>query len=112
SPDIDFVCRNEFDYTCLDLARGKVYDRIKGLSYRANDGAIRHTPDREQIQHLDGLPSVLPVYSRDLNIEKYFVGFLLHPYISFYTGRGCPARCTFCLWPQTIGGHSYRTKSA
>ena len=111
SPDLDFVCRNEFDYTCLDLARGKVYDRIKGLSYRANDGAIRHTPDREQLRDLDGLPSVLPVYRRDLNIEKYFVGYLLHPYISFYTGRGCTARCTFCLWPQTIGGHSYRTRS-
>jgi hopanoid biosynthesis associated radical SAM protein HpnJ len=112
SPDLDFVCRNEFDYTCLDLARGKVYDRIKGLSYRANDGAIRHTPDREPLQDLDGLPSVLPVYRRALNIEKYFVGYLLHPYISFYTGRGCSARCTFCLWPQTIGGHSYRTRSA
>ncbi len=111
SPEIDFVCRNEFDYTCVDLARGMDYDRIKGLSYRANDGSIRHTPDREQLRDLDGLPSVLPVYSRDLDINKYFVGYLLHPYISFYTGRGCTARCTFCLWPQTIGGHSYRTKS-
>jgi radical SAM superfamily enzyme YgiQ (UPF0313 family) len=29
-----------------------------------------------------------------------------------YTGRGCPAQCTFCLWPQTIGGHKYRVRSA
>ena len=36
---------------------------------------------------------------------------LLHPYVSFYTGRGCPAKCSFCLWPQTIGGHQYRAKS-
>jgi radical SAM superfamily enzyme YgiQ (UPF0313 family) len=28
-----------------------------------------------------------------------------------YTGRGCPSRCTFCLWPQTIGGHKYRSRS-
>jgi radical SAM superfamily enzyme YgiQ (UPF0313 family) len=28
-----------------------------------------------------------------------------------YTGRGCPAQCTFCLWPQTIGGHKYRVRS-
>ncbi|MFZ2447082.1 MAG: hopanoid biosynthesis associated radical SAM protein HpnJ [Syntrophobacteraceae bacterium] len=111
APVIDFVCRNEFDYTCVDLARGKAYDQINGLSYRANDGAIRHTPDRKQCEDLDALPSVLPVYSRDLSIEKYFVGYLLHPYISFYTGRGCQAKCTFCLWPQTIGGHSYRTRS-
>jgi hopanoid biosynthesis associated radical SAM protein HpnJ len=111
STKIDFVCRNEFDYTCIDLAQGKAYDRIKGLSYRANGGGIRHTPDREPLQDLDSLPSVLPVYSRDLDIGKYFVGYLFHPYVSFYTGRGCLARCTFCLWPQTIGGHSYRVRS-
>jgi radical SAM superfamily enzyme YgiQ (UPF0313 family) len=29
-----------------------------------------------------------------------------------YTGRGCPAQCAFCLWPQTIGGRQYRTRSA
>src|SRR5262249_6583762 len=38
-------------------------------------------------------------------------GYLKHPYISFYTGRGCKSRCTFCLWPQTIGGHRYRTRT-
>jgi radical SAM superfamily enzyme YgiQ (UPF0313 family) len=31
--------------------------------------------------------------------------------VSFYTGRGCKSRCTFCLWPQTVGGHRYRTRS-
>src|ERR1700748_181515 len=31
--------------------------------------------------------------------------------MSFYTGRGCKSRCTFCLWPQTIGGHKYRVRS-
>jgi radical SAM superfamily enzyme YgiQ (UPF0313 family) len=31
--------------------------------------------------------------------------------VSVYTGRGCKSRCTFCLWPQTIGGHNYRTRS-
>ena len=35
----------------------------------------------------------------------------MHPYVSLYTGRGCPAQCTFCLWPQTIGGHKYRVRS-
>jgi radical SAM superfamily enzyme YgiQ (UPF0313 family) len=54
---------------------------------------------------------VADVYKRDLQIEKYFIGYLLHPYISMYTGRGCPAQCTFCLWPQTIGGHKYRVRS-
>lgn len=61
---------------------------------------------------MDVLPWVADVYKRDLEIEKYFIGYLLHPYISMYTGRGCPAQCTFCLWPQTIGGHKYRVRSA
>jgi radical SAM superfamily enzyme YgiQ (UPF0313 family) len=44
-------------------------------------------------------------------MENYFIGYLKHPYISIYTGRGCKSRCTFCLWPQTVGGHRYRTRS-
>src|SRR5262249_32910044 len=50
-------------------------------------------------------------YKRDLKVENYFSGYLKHPYVSFYTGRGCKSRCTFCLWPQTIGGHRYRVRS-
>jgi radical SAM superfamily enzyme YgiQ (UPF0313 family) len=60
---------------------------------------------------MDGLPFVAPVYKRDLNIENYFIGYLKHPYVSFYTGRGCRSKCTFCLWPQTVGGHRYRVRS-
>ena len=43
--------------------------------------------------------------------RKYYNGYLLHPYVSWYTGRGCTAKCTFCLWPHTIGGHIFRHKS-
>ncbi len=60
---------------------------------------------------MDSLPFVTPIYKRDLKIENYFIGYLKHPYISIYTGRGCKSRCTFCLWPQTVGGHRYRTRS-
>ena len=111
NPIIDFVCRNEFDYTCKEVAEGKDLANITGLSYRDEDGKIIHNQERELIHDWDAMPSVLPVYSRDLDIKKYFIGYLLHPYISFYTGRGCPAKCSFCLWPQTIGGHNYRAKS-
>ncbi len=58
------------------------------------------------------MPWVTPVYKRDLDIERYNVPFLKHPYVSFYTGRGCPALCTFCLWLQTISGHRWRLRSA
>jgi radical SAM superfamily enzyme YgiQ (UPF0313 family) len=60
---------------------------------------------------MDRLPFVVDVYRRDLRIEDYFIGWMRHPYVSLYTGRGCKSRCTFCLWPQTIGGHRYRVRS-
>lgn len=111
APILDFVCRHEFDYTCQELAQGKPYSEIKGLSYRDANRTIQRTEDRELVPDWDAMPSVLPTYHQNLTIENYFIGYLLHPYVSFYTGRGCPAKCTFCLWPQTIGGHKYRTKS-
>lgn len=111
SGSIDWVGRKEFDYTCKEVAEGRALSSIAGLSYRDKEGKVRHNPERELIPNMDALPWVADVYKRDLQIEKYFIGYLLHPYVSLYTGRGCPAQCTFCLWPQTIGGHKYRVRS-
>jgi radical SAM superfamily enzyme YgiQ (UPF0313 family) len=44
-------------------------------------------------------------------VTKYNVPFLLHPYVALYSTRGCPAQCTFCLWPQTLSGHAWRKRS-
>jgi hopanoid biosynthesis associated radical SAM protein HpnJ len=108
---IDFVARNEFDFTVKEVAEGRDFKDIKGLSWRDSQGGIVHNPEREILMDMDQLPWVTPVYKRDLTIEKYFGGYLKHPYVSFYTGRGCKSRCTFCLWPQTVGGHKYRVRS-
>lgn len=110
SAAIDFVARNEFDYTLLDIANGMPFAEVDGISYKV-DGKPVHNRERAIIHDMDKLPSVIDVYHRDLVVEDYFIGYLLHPYVSFYTGRGCKSRCTFCLWPQTIGGHVYRTRS-
>ena len=112
SPAIDWVGRKEFDFTCKEVAEGRDLATIDGLSYRNAEGRIVHNKERELIQNMDVLPWVADVYKRDLRIENYFIGYLLHPYLSLYTGRGCPAQCSFCLWPQTIGGHRYRVRSA
>ncbi len=111
APVIDFVARNEFDFTIKDVADDVPLSQIKGISYRNSEGVIVHNEDREVLANMDLLPWVTPVYKRDLDVQKYYGGYLLHPYISFYTGRGCKSRCTFCLWPQTVGGHNYRTRS-
>ncbi|WP_062604923.1 hopanoid biosynthesis associated radical SAM protein HpnJ [Caballeronia calidae] len=108
---IDFVCREEFDYTCKELAEGKPFASIRGLSYRLPDGSIEHNEARPILEDMDELPFVAPIYKRDLKIENYFIGYLNYPYVSIYTGRGCRSRCTFCLWPQTVGGHRYRVRS-
>jgi hopanoid biosynthesis associated radical SAM protein HpnJ len=108
---IDFVTAKDYDFTVRDVAQGKDFAEIAGLCYRDNSGGIQETAARTTLTDMDELPFVTPVYHRDLKIENYFIGYLKHPYISFYSGRGCKSRCTFCLWPQTIGGHKYRTRS-
>jgi hopanoid biosynthesis associated radical SAM protein HpnJ len=107
---IDFVVRKEFDYAVVDYAKGKPLAEIPGISYLA-DGQVVHNPDAPQIQDLDALPHVTDVYRRDLDVTRYNVPFLLNPYVSLYTTRGCPAQCTFCLWPQTLSGHPWRKRS-
>src|SRR5436305_626417 len=111
APVVNYVARNEFDFTIKDVAEGIPLKDISGISYRDRRGIIQHNPDRPMIENMDALPFVTPVYKRDLEIENYFIGYLKHPYVSLYTGRGCKSRCTFCLWPQTVGGHRYRTRS-
>ncbi|QDH16652.1 hopanoid biosynthesis associated radical SAM protein HpnJ [Swingsia samuiensis] len=108
---IDFVARNEFDFTIKEIAEGKPLAEVDGITWRNEKGEVIANKDRAMIEDMDSLPFVTEVYKRDLNINDYFIGYLKHPYISIYTGRGCKSRCTFCLWPQTVGGHRYRTRS-
>ncbi len=108
---IDWVARNEFDFTVREVAEGRDLAGIDGLSWRNPAGVIAHNRDRAILEDMDQLPFVTEVYKRDLRIEDYFIGYLKHPYVSLYTGRGCKSRCTFCLWPQTVGGHRYRVRS-
>ena len=110
APALSFVARNEFDFTIQEVAQGRPLSTIRGLSYRVN-GHVEHGAERPTIEDMNALPFVTPVYKRDLTVENYAIGYLRHPYVSLYTGRGCRSKCTFCLWPQTVGGHRYRTRS-
>ncbi len=109
---IDFVTIKEFDYTVTEFAMGKPLAEIAGVCFLDENGTYVRTADRPPIHDLDALPWATEVYARDLDYKKYNVPFLLNPYISFYSSRGCPALCTFCMWPQTISGHPWRTRSA
>jgi radical SAM superfamily enzyme YgiQ (UPF0313 family) len=108
---LDFICRREFDYSVVEFAQGKPMNEILGISYKLGDKIV-HNPDRPQIEDLNAIPWATKVYMRDLDVTLYNVPFLLHPFIALYTTRGCPAQCTFCLWPQTLSGHAWRKRSS
>jgi hopanoid biosynthesis associated radical SAM protein HpnJ len=107
---IDFVTRREFDYSVVEFANGKPLSDILGISY-IKDGKVVHNSDRPDVADLDALPDVVDAYRRDLDVRRYNVPFLLYPFVSFYSTRGCPAQCTFCLWPQLLSGHPWRKRS-
>lgn len=108
---VDFVTTGEFDYAVRDIAAGKPLPEVAGILYRGPDGGFVRTADQPPIHDLDSFPYVTDVYAKSLEVERYYIGYLQHPYVSLYTGRGCRSRCSFCLWPQTIAGHAYRTRS-
>jgi hopanoid biosynthesis associated radical SAM protein HpnJ len=108
---IDFVVRREFDHQIVKYAQGTPLEDLPGVSFRKN-GRVVNNPEGGFIEDLDELPWVTRIYKRDLDFRRYNVPFLLNPFVSLYTSRGCPALCTFCLWPQTHSGHRWRLRSA
>jgi hopanoid biosynthesis associated radical SAM protein HpnJ len=107
---VDIVCRGEFDYSTKEIAEGREWGKIEGISF-IRDGKVTHTPERKPIGTLDEIPFVSPIYQRDLHVEQYVIPHFLHPYVSIYSSRGCPSRCIYCLWPQTFSGRTMRTRS-
>ena len=99
---VDFVARNEFDFTIKEVAEGGAWTVIPGLSYRNADGAIVHNEARPILENMDALPFVTPVYKRDLKIENYFIGYLKHPYSRSTPGaaanRAAPSACGRRPW--------------
>lgn len=115
SLSIDSIARHEYDATIVDLAKSLETNRdlslVDGISYR-KDGSIIHNPDRAYIENLDEFPFVSEIYKKYLDINKYFFSAATLPMVMIMTGRGCPSRCFFCVYPQTFHGHKYRLRSA
>ncbi len=55
---IDFVARNEFDFTIKDVADDIPLRDIQGISFRNARGEIVHNADRPMIENMDSLPFV------------------------------------------------------
>lgn len=104
---VDVIAVGEYDYTVRDVVQN--YPDLKavlGIVYW-NNGDIQSNPPRPLISNLDELP--YPAWHQ-LDLLKYFDGTKLHPYIDIFSGRGCPHKCTFCLWPQVMHGHKLRLR--
>ncbi|MDR1011937.1 MAG: radical SAM protein, partial [Opitutaceae bacterium] len=110
---VDFAAIGEHDYTPLDLVRAleknTPLSAIAGIAYLDADGNFVRTAPRPLIENLDELP--MPAW-RHLDVRQYHNHTYAYPYIDMISGRGCPNKCSFCLWPQTMTGQRYRFRSA
>jgi radical SAM superfamily enzyme YgiQ (UPF0313 family) len=110
SPGVTGVIRKEMEKPLQELCRGVPMSEISGLSWMDGDDIVVN-PDGEPLEDLDSLEWVSKVIRRDLPLLRYRIPYLNYPYISIFSGRGCPHHCTYCLWPQTLTGHRYRKRS-
>ena len=115
NPSLDAVAVGEYDYTVRDLAQALEKDQpledVAGLVFRRG-GELTVNPDRERIEDLDALPFVSSVYKKHLDYRRYFFAAANYPMIMIMTGRGCPFRCFFCVYPQVFHSRRYRARSA
>jgi anaerobic magnesium-protoporphyrin IX monomethyl ester cyclase len=116
SDKIDAITLREYDYTVRDwlaaMECGADLSGVTGMMWRNSRGEVVRNKERPAIANLDELPFVTEVYKRFLRIEDYFYGHSLHPLVVFDTSRGCPYKCSFCVYPQTFSGHAMRYRSA
>lgn len=114
SESIDGIARREYDYIIRDLADALQnkddLSVVKGLSYR-KDGEIKNNPDADFIEDLDEIPFISQFIEEYLDVNDYVFAASALPEIQIFTGRGCPARCNYCVYPQTLHGHRYRLRS-
>ncbi|MCM8534401.1 MAG: radical SAM protein [Lentisphaeraceae bacterium] len=99
----------EFDLSLLQLVealegKGEL-EKVPGLITRefTNPPAV--------VENVLELPS--PLYE-DLPVKSYSdpVCGLPAPVAQVWLSRGCPYKCTFCVWPQVVfGNNKYRTRS-
>ena len=110
---IDFVARREYDRTISEVI-SKIKSKedwtvVKGLTF-LKDGQVKNNPMMPYIHDLDEIPFASQTYKKHLNIRNYYYGHVRYPMISIFTSRGCDARCSFCLYPQTMFGN-FRERS-
>ena len=113
---IDAAARGEYDLTVTALAdaleSGAGPGSVRGITYRdRRSGEITANPAMPYLENLDALPFAAAFIKEHLEVRDYFFSAATYPAVQLFTGRGCPFRCDFCVYPQTMHGHRYRARS-
>ena len=115
SPYITGIAVAEYDHTLVDVAnsleQNTDIEKVPGL-WITTSGKPLFTGKREFIQDLDSLPLLADVYKKHLKPENYFFAAARYPSVMLITSRGCPFKCSYCVWPQVLHGGTYRSRSA
>jgi radical SAM superfamily enzyme YgiQ (UPF0313 family) len=106
---VDIVIRHEFDTKISNVvSKLNNLSAVKGITYRDN-GRIVDNGDGEVATDLDKVP--FP--DREVVPWQWYLEawYSRQPYMLVMTSRGCPYHCAFCLWPQSMYGHSQRFRT-
>src|SRR5688500_17857799 len=105
--EADFIVRGEGEVTFRELLRalerGAFVEHIAGLSYRAADGSMRHSPDRA-VDKLDG--EIRPPRRSARVLRGYTM--LGRQVDVVVTSRGCTFDCSFCSIIEMRGRNFHR----
>lgn len=101
---VDAIAIGEYDCIINELAdslqAGTELQTVRGLCIRTEKGVIR-TEKMPPMKDLDELPFASQFIKEYLDEKDYFFAAATYPSIQIFTGRGCPFRCNFCVYPQT-----------
>lgn len=84
-PEVTGVMRGEGERTFAELCEGRPLEKIAGITFRGEDGAVCENEWREPVD-LDEVPFIY----EDMDEFR-------HKIIYYETSRGCPFSCSYCL---------------
>ncbi|MBN2327321.1 MAG: radical SAM protein [Candidatus Omnitrophica bacterium] len=103
---LDLVMRGEYEETVKELASGKSWSDIPGITYRENTDITRNE-DRPFIQDIDAI--AFPARHL-IDNDRYRRPDTGEPQATIVTSRGCPYPCIYCL-ARAVSGAAVRNRS-
>lgn len=106
--ELDLAIRGESEHAIVEIAEGRPYPEILGLTYR-KDGKLVHNSPRPFIDVID--LDQLPFPARHLlNNNLYAAPDTGKPITMIDTGRGCGYQCIYCA-VSVASGYRFKSRS-